>query len=324
MTDRRTLLVGGLAALALPKVAFAQAAPGKVPRPEVAFRVPDRNPRVAELVAQVNQARLRADVEALAGFGTRWSEGPGYGAVEDWMDGAFTSAAAAGAVTRQPVALPAGMVRNNVIWGDPLDGREVILVGAHLDTTSENPALSAPGANDNGSGIAAMLEALRILSTQGFERQIVGVAFTGEEQGLIGSARCAAVATQQRWPLELMLNLDMLGYRPPNPAAPLYIEYDQGNGTRANDAAAAAYGQMAVALAAEHMTLATEETDIWDSDYMPFEAAGFPCIGFYDGGADGAAYHTSGDVPELVDYDRLEQATRLLVATIATAAGLTG
>lgn len=322
MTDRRTLIMGGLAAATLPRMGFAQAAPGKVPRPDVAFRVPDMDPRVAGLVGQVDPARLRADVNTLAGFGTRWSEGPTYGAVEDWMAGAFGSVGPGGAVSRQPVTLPAGMVRNNVIWGDPLDGREVILVGAHLDTTSENPSLSAPGANDNGSGIAAMLEAVRILSAQNFSRQIVAVGFTGEEQGLIGSARCAAVATQQGWPLELMVNLDMLGYRPPNPAAPLFIEYDQGNGTGANDAAAGAYGQMAVALAGQHMSLATAQTDIWDSDYMPFEAQGFPCIGLYDGGADGPTYHSSTDLPETMDFDRLEQATRLLVAIVATAAEL--
>jgi hypothetical protein len=322
MTGRRALIMGGMAAALLPRMGLAQAAPGKVPRPEVSFRVPEMNEGVAGLVAQVDPARLRADVEALAGFGTRWSEGPGYGAVEDWMEGAFGLAGPGGAIARQPVTLPAGMLRNNVIWGDPLDGREVILLGAHLDTISEDPALSAPGANDNGSGIAAMLEALRILSGQGFARQIVCVGFTGEEQGLIGSARCAALATQQRWPVELMVNLDMLGYRPPDPAAPLFIEYDQGNGTGANDAAAAAYGRMAVALADQHVTLTTAETDIWDSDYMPFEAAGFPCIGLYDGGADGPAYHSSGDVPELMDFDRLEQATRLLVAIMATAAEL--
>lgn len=322
MTDRRRLIMGGLAATLLPRMGLAQSAPGKLPRPEVAFRVPEMNPAVADLVAQVDLARLRADVDALAGFGTRWSEGPGYGAVEDWMAAAFAEVEPRGAISRQPVTLPAGMVRNNVIWGDPLDGREVILVGGHLDTTSENPAVSAPGANDNGSGIAAMLEALRILSGQAFTRQIVAVGFTGEEQGLIGSARCAAVATQQRWPVELMVNLDMLGYRPPNPAAPLFIEYDQGNATPANNAAAEAYGQMAVALAGQHTSLATAQTDIWDSDYMPFEAAGFPCIGLYDGGASGPPYHTSGDVPELMDFDRLEQATRLLVAIMATAAEL--
>jgi hypothetical protein len=301
---------------------MAQAAPGKVPRPEVAFRVPEPDPRVAGLVAQVSQDRLRADVEALAGFGTRWAEGPGYGAVEDWMAARLAEAGPGGAISRQPVALPMGSSRNNVLWGDPRAGREVILLGAHLDSTSENPALSAPGANDNGSGIAALLEALRILSGQAFSRQIVAVGFTGEEQNLLGSAECARIAAREDWPIELMVNLDMLGYRPPDPAAPLYIEYDRGNATPANDAAAAAYGRMAVALAAQHMTLATAETDIWDSDYMPFEMQGFPCIGLYDGGASGPPYHTSGDVPELMDFDRLEQATRLLVAILATAAEL--
>lgn len=322
MIGRRFFVTSALAGLALPRMLLAQAAPGKVPRPDIAFRVPNPDARVAGLVAQVSQERLRADVNALAGFGTRWAEGPGYGAVEDWMAARLAEAGPGQVISRQPVALPMGSTRHNVLWGDAMSGREVILVGAHLDSTSENPGLAAPGANDNGSGIAAMLEALRILSGQGFTRSIVAVAFTGEEQNLLGSTACARYASHAGWPIELMVNLDMLGYRPPDPTAPLYIEYDRGNATPVNDAAAAAYGRMAVRLAGEHTGLSIAETDIWDSDYMPFEQQGFPCIGFYDGGASGPPYHTSGDVPELMDFDRLEQATRLLVATLATAAEL--
>lgn len=322
MIDRRAMMTGALAGLALPGLSRAQGADGKTPRPEVVFRVPDRDPRVAGLVEQVSRDRLRADVVRLAGFGTRWSEGPGYAAVEDWMETAFAGAGPGGTVTRQPVAFPSGIRRNNILWGDPLSGRDVILVGAHLDSISEIPAESAPGANDNGSGIAAMLEALRVLSGQQTTREIVCVAFTGEEQGLIGSAACAMAAVHEGWPVELMINLDMLGYRPPDPAAPFFIEYDRGNATPANDAAAAAYGALAVDLAATHTTLPIAETDIWESDYMPFEREGLPCIGFYDGGASGTEYHSTRDVPERLDYDRLEQATRLLVATVATAADL--
>jgi len=324
MIDRRGLMTGALAGLVLPRMARAQDNDGKTPRPEVAFRVPEPDPRVAGLVEQIRQDRLRADVDALVGLGTRWSEAPGYGTVEDWMETAFADAGPGGAVTRQPVAFPSGLTRNNVIWGDPLSGREVILVGAHLDSISEIPGESAPGANDNGSGIAAMLEALRVLQGQAFTREIVCVAFTGEEQGLIGSAACAMAAVHEGWPVDLMLNLDMLGYRPPDPAAPFFIEYDRGNATPANDAAAAAYGALAVELAATHTTLPIAETDIWESDYMPFEREGVPCIGFYDGGASGTDYHTTGDLPERMDFDRLEQATRLVVATLATAAELAG
>lgn len=53
---------------------------------------------------------------------------------------------------------------------------------------------------------------------------------------------------------------------------------------------------------------------------MPFEAEGFAAIGFYDGGAERPEFHTTRDLPALLDYARLTEVTRALVATVATAA----
>ncbi len=119
-----------------------------------------------------------------------------------------------------------------------------------------------------------------------------------------------------------MINLDMLAFHPASSQAPIIIEYDQGNAVAANDAAARRYAMMSAQMAAAHTSLSSTHTNIWDSDYMPFEADGFPCMGFYDGGADAPEYHTSADTVALMDFPRLEQVTRLLVATVATAAEL--
>ena len=295
---RRAALLGVGAALATPRVLRAQDG-------------------IAGLVAQVNRARLREDVFALSAFPTRWTGHADFGAVEDWVAEAFGPG-----VTRQPFQMPGGKVRHNIIAGDLNDPREMILVGGHYDSTSEREATDAPGANDNATGIAAMLEMQRILAPLALQRQIVFVAFAGEEQGLIGSTAAARVATTEGWPIALMLNLDMLGHRHRQPNAPMVIEYDQGNAVARNDAAARDFGQDAARLAAQHTTLATTHTDIWASDYMPFEAQGFACIGLYDGGAEDALYHTTQDRPDRVDYIRVEQATRLAVAIAAEAAGM--
>jgi len=318
-TSRRALLLGGLAGLMMPRAGFAQSV-GKTPAALPSSPVAD--PRLAALVEGVSQARLRADVEALAAFPTRWSDSADFGAVEDWMAATFEAVGTGATATRQPFVLPSGTARTNIIWGDPMAGRGVILIGAHLDSISENPKEYAPGANDNASGIAAMLEAQRVLSGLGFDREIVFVAFPGEEQDLIGSTACAEIAARDGWPIELVINLDMVGWHPPNADAPIVIEYDQGNEAQGNDAAARHFAEMSAQMAAAYTTLNSEHTDIWDSDYMPFEAQGFPCIGFYDNGADSAEYHSTADVPDLVDYGRLEQVARLLAATAATAAGV--
>ena len=316
--DRRAVLLGGLAAgLAGPGSAQV---PGKNPRPEVPVVVPPEHPRVAGLVGQVSAARLRATVEGLTAFPTRWSPSPQFPAVEDWVARAMGQAGQP--VARQGYTLQTGVTRHNIVAGNPLDPRGVVLVGAHFDSISERPGTDAPGANDNASCMAALIEAQRILAPLSFAHEIVFVGFSGEEQGLAGSTACANIAAREGWRVAMMLNLDMLARRRDTPDAPLFIEVDQGNATPANDRAAEAYGALAARLAAEHTSLATAHTDIWDSDYMPFEALGFPCIGFYDGGAEAPEYHSSSDGTDRLDWHRLEQAARLVVATGATVARL--
>jgi Zn-dependent M28 family amino/carboxypeptidase len=75
-----------------------------------------------------------------------------------------------------------------------------------MDATSESP-----GANDNASGIAATLEAARVLTRYQPDASIVYAALSGEEQGLFGGAILARVAREQGWRLEAVINNDMVG-----------------------------------------------------------------------------------------------------------------
>lgn len=306
--DRRALLAGGVGALlAAPSLARSPGSPAR-----------------GALAAQVSQARLRADVTALAELGTRWTPGAGFPAVEDWMTRAFAQAGALDKdIHRLPYDLRPDLRRHNILCGNPRAARGIVLVGAHVDSTSEDPDRLAPGANDNATGVAAMLEIRRILGPLDLPHALVCVAFTGEEQEQAGSSALARQATREGWRIRLMINLDMLGHRPDNPQTPMVIEYDQGNRRPDNDAGARRWGLRAVELAAEHTTgIAVETGDIWGSDYMAFEAEGHPCIGLYDNGVGAAQYHSTTDVPESVAFDRLEQATRLALVLTAEAAGL--
>ena len=298
--DRRHVLLAGAAAM-LARPARAQDDP------------------ITGLVDQVSGAELTNHVLGLTSFPTRFTEHPDFPAVEAWVSGMM---AAHGTVMRQPFVMPSGKERANLILGDVHDPRGVVLIGAHYDSASEDPMHNAPGANDNATGVAAMLEAYRVLSAAGLRKGVVAVAFAGEEQGFFGSAACAERAVAEDWPIEMMVNLDMLGWHPPDPNAPMIVEYDMGNAVADNDAAAAAFARMMAEVAARYTTLSTSHTDIWASDYMPFEAAGFPAMGLYDGGVESPRYGTSRDIPEVIDYDRLEQATRMVVAGVARYAGV--
>jgi hypothetical protein len=96
---------------------------------------------------------------------------------------------------------------------DPNDDR-ILIISAHLDNRASNGndgESFAPGANDDGSGIAAILELVRIMSKQEFSATIKFMAVSGEEHGLWGSSHMAKVAKEEGWNMIAMLNNDMIG-----------------------------------------------------------------------------------------------------------------
>ncbi|MEB3356749.1 MAG: M20/M25/M40 family metallo-hydrolase [Synechococcales bacterium] len=95
--------------------------------------------------------------------------------------------------------------------------RPAILIGAHYDAVP-----GTPGADDNASGVAALLELARAFAAEAIAHPIQIVAFDMEEYGMLGSAAYAAELAQQQVPLRLMLSLEMLGYRDPTPGSQQY------------------------------------------------------------------------------------------------------
>lgn len=89
---------------------------------------------------------------------------------------------------------------------------EIVVLSAHLDSTSSQPYRLAPGAEDNASGSATLLEAARLFRTARFERTLKIVWFTGEEQGLWGSEAFVEEALANRQQITGVVNLDMFGY----------------------------------------------------------------------------------------------------------------
>lgn len=95
-----------------------------------------------------------------------------------------------------------------------IESTKLVLITAHLDSTifGVSPSQPAPGADDNASGSAAVLEAARILSKYRFKHTIRFVLFTGEEQGLIGSRAYASRLASQGAQILGVFNMDMIGY----------------------------------------------------------------------------------------------------------------
>ncbi|MES2021584.1 MAG: M28 family metallopeptidase [Pseudomonadota bacterium] len=175
-------------------------------------------------------ARLKATVEKLVSFGTRHTlssaDDPvrGIGAARSWVGGEMTRIADAcdGCITVANLArtftnarAPNGVNVVDVLgFQQGLDPKRVIIVGAHIDSRvsdAMDATHDAPGANDDGSGVALVLEAARILSKEKFRATIVYAVFSGEEQGLFGGTLLAETAKQRNWTISAMLNNDIVG-----------------------------------------------------------------------------------------------------------------
>ena len=175
-------------------------------------------------VADVSEARMHADVEKLVSFGTRHTLSSdsdprrGIGAARRWAADEFrkTSKACGGCLevvmpesmvngTRIPV--PVKMVDVVAIQRGTERPDEVVIVEAHIDsrvTDVMDVRSDAPGANDDGSGTALVLEAARVLSRHKFPTTIVYAALSGEEQGLYGGKLLADYAKKQGWTVKAL------------------------------------------------------------------------------------------------------------------------
>lgn len=174
--------------------------------------------------------RLKADVAAMVGFGTRHTASTttdpkrGIGAARTWAAQRFTEigATCGGCITVERIArtftgprAPTGVVVEDVLGIQKgRDPNRVVIVGAHIDsrvTDVMNVTADAPGANDNASGVALVLEAARLLSQRTFDATIVYAVFSGEEQGLWGAELLADTAKARGWRVSAMLNNDIVG-----------------------------------------------------------------------------------------------------------------
>jgi acetylornithine deacetylase/succinyl-diaminopimelate desuccinylase-like protein len=184
-----------------------------------------------EIADQVRQDRLRAIVEKLVSFGTRHTLSSqtdpkrGIGASLRWTEeefrrysracrGCLTIATPSDVVTGRRVPTPTKVTNVLAIQRGTVDPKRVVIISGHIDsrvTDVMDFTKDAPGANDDGSGTAAVIEAARVLSGHRFPYTIVYAALSGEEQGLLGGKILADYAKAQGWEVIANLNNDIVG-----------------------------------------------------------------------------------------------------------------
>ncbi|HEX2683005.1 MAG TPA: M20/M25/M40 family metallo-hydrolase, partial [Ferruginibacter sp.] len=193
-----------------------------------------RDPAIEKMVKEVSPDSLQSYIKALVALGTRNTLSTqtdpkrGIGAARNWVLNKFNEFAkrSNGRLTamidtttlppdgrRVDVSTLLGNVMATLKGTDPNDNR-IFIISGHLDNMRSSPTDrlgDAPGANDDASGCAAVIECARIMSTHDFPATVVFVTVSGEEQGLLGSAFMAEKAKKESWNIVAVLNNDIMG-----------------------------------------------------------------------------------------------------------------
>ena len=190
------------------------------------------DPEIAKMVKEVSAKNIEATIRKLVSFGTRSTLSDqndpkrGIGAARDWIYGEFQkiSSDCGNCLTvekqsfLQPKAnrVPEPTTLTNVVatLKGTTDPDRVYVISGHYDTMCSSPTngtCDAPGANDDGSGTAAVIELARVMSKGKFDATIVFMTVAGEEQGLLGSTYFAQQAVEKKMNIEGMLDDDIVG-----------------------------------------------------------------------------------------------------------------
>ena len=209
-----------MAAAAVPASAIPPVPPPPPPQPPSQVDV-----RLGEIASAVDAAQMRRTVAKLVSFGTRHTlssqtdKKRGIGAALDWTKGEFEkfglpTVRPCDTVTGRRVPNPTRVCDMVAIHRGTERPNDVVIIQGHIDsrvTDVMNFTSDAPGANDDGSGTAAVIEAARVLSKHKFPGTIVFAALSGEEQGLLGGKILADYAKAQGWNVVTVLNNDIIG-----------------------------------------------------------------------------------------------------------------
>jgi hypothetical protein len=275
---------------------------------------------IAALVTRVSQTNLQTWVNDLSAFHTRHTKSAYIAQVATWLTGQFSGFGYADVVKHS--YSKSGYQLDNVICTKPGIGNtgQVIIVCGHFDCIMEylqDATSRAPGADDNATGIAVILEVARILADVELDETVKFVCFSGEEQGFWGSTAYAQYIQDNNINVHRLINLDMVGYPPADGS--IVVEYDTGNLVPGNDLESQNFGNTMAQMAADYSGTPVQFGPIYGSDYMPFETRGYVVTGLFEGEGN-QHYHDSSDTADTVNYPYVAEAARITLATLLSEA----
>ena len=296
--------------------------------------VPVVDQAIVGLMEQASRQNLYAYVQTLQNFGTRHTLSPreqeeaGIGAAARWIFEEFERVGAG----RLQVAFHefpfdfGGRVttQQNIIARLPGEGDHngLIVLTAYYDSRGSDPndpTAPAPGANNNASGVALLLEAARLLSARGWQQEIVFIAFAAGEQDFFGSRRYVQESMLDGVVFDAAINVEAVGGSPAVPRSMLIFASPDVPG-------AAQLARYFVLITNLYMSnFPVEHRPMLDrqgrsGDQAAFAAAGVPAIKITESQEASSLRHTASDTADRLDYDYLVQMTQLVVAAVANMA----
>lgn len=331
------------------------------------------NPEIVKMLKEVSAKNIEATIRKLVSFGTRNTlseqNNPqrGIGAARDWLFSEFQkiSSDCGGCLDVQKQAftqpkanrIPEPTVLTNVfaVLKGTQNPDRIYVVSGHYDSMCTSPTdakCDAPGANDDASGTAAVVEMARVMSKRKFDATIVFMAVPGEEQGLLGATYYAEQAKINKVNIEAMFTNDIVGGVMTHKNSPLrqsvrvFSEGVPSNETEAEAASRRSVGGENDSQSRQLARFIKEVADKYSpkfgalmiyrrdrygrgGDHIPFLERGFAAVRFTEPNEDYDHQHQNvrtengiqyGDLPEFVDFDYVANVTRVNAASLASLA----
>lgn len=282
------------------------------------------DPLVQPLVDATDADRWFADVTTLAGWDRSSYGTTSLTQARDWIGDRF---AALGLTVTKPAFTFSGsggtVTRSNVIgtWTGTTLPNEWIVVGGHYDSRNTNLSgtTNAPGAEDNATGCAGVVELARILVANRPQRSVLFMCYAGEEQGLYGSKAHVAQLQQagDLAKIRSVVIMDMIGYSADTTLNADYETYP----------AFAAYMNTFAAAAATYVPAlqVTTSTNAWGSDHVPYLDAAKPTVLAIESDYDVYPhYHRSTDLPANIGPNARAMGAAILKTNVAVLANEAG
>ena len=263
---------------------------------------------IIELIQQVDEPLILGYLKNLTAFGPRETGTESCDLAAHYLYDTFSAMGLVVAYKNYTDNAVSGSNVEATLYGN--DQTNIFIICGHYDSVA-----AGPGADDDGSGVAAVLAAAKLMSQYTFNHTIRFVAFSGEEQGLIGSRHYAEDAYNNNESIVAVLNADMIGYTAAGPDGHLGKIFEN-----AASEWIVTYTQGISLLYADYIDITLiPQGETWGSDHYYFWEYGYDAV-FYHEYHFNDYYHSANDTISHMNLTYDAHFTRLILATLATMA----